>query len=79
MGEGEGGMILENVIEPCIISYKKRITSLGSMQDAWGWCTGMTQRDGVGREVEGGSGLGARVHPWWIHVDVCQNQYNIVK
>ena len=22
--------------------------------DAWGWCTGMTQRDGMGREVEGG-------------------------
>ena len=23
------------------------------IQDAWGWCTGMTQRDGMGRE-EGG-------------------------
>ena len=22
--------------------------------DAWGWCTGMTQRDGTGREVGGG-------------------------
>ena len=32
----------------------------------------------VGRR-EGGSGLGTRVHPWWIHVDVWQNQYNIVK
>ena len=49
------------------------------IQDAWGWCTGMTQRDGMGREVEGGSGLGTHVHPWWIHVDVWQNQYNIVK
>ena len=28
---------------------------------------------------EGGSGLGTRVHPWRIHVDVWQNQYNIVK
>ena len=28
---------------------------------------------------EGGSGLGTRVHPWWMHVDVWQNQYNIVK
>ena len=28
---------------------------------------------------EGGSGLGTRVHPWWIHVDVWQNQYSIVK
>ena len=28
---------------------------------------------------EGGSGLGTRVHPWRIHVDVWQNQYNTVK
>ena len=33
MGEGEDGMILENCIETCIISYKKRIASPGSMQD----------------------------------------------
>ena len=33
MGEGEGGMIWENGIETCIISYKKGITSPGSMQD----------------------------------------------
>ena len=26
VGEGEGGMIWENGIETCIISYKKRIT-----------------------------------------------------
>ena len=26
------------------------------MQDARGWCTGMTQRDGIGREVGGVSG-----------------------
>ena len=58
MGEGEGGMIWENGIETCIISYKKRITSLGSMQDAWGWCTGMTQRDGMGREERGGFRMG---------------------
>ena len=48
------------------------------IQDAQGWCTGMTQRDGLGREVEGGSGWGTCVHPWQIHVDVGQNQYNIV-
>ena len=28
---------------------------------------------------EGGSGLGSHEHPWWIHVDVWQNQYSIVK
>ena len=39
----------------------------------------MTQRDGMGREVGGGSGLGTHVHLWQIHVDVWQNQYNIVK
>ena len=25
------------------------------------------------------SGWGTRIHPWWIHVDLWQNQYNIVK
>ena len=45
--------------------------------DAWGWCTGMTQRDDTGREE--GSGWGTRVYLWRIHVDICQNQYNIVK
>ena len=54
LGEGEGGMIWENGIETCIISYKKRITSPGSIQDPWGWCTGMTWRDGMGREEGGG-------------------------
>ena len=33
VGEGEGGMIWENGIETCIISCKKQIASLGSMQD----------------------------------------------
>ena len=28
---------------------------------------------------EGASGWGTRVHPWQIHADVWQNQYNIVK
>ena len=55
VGEGEGGMIWGNGIETCII-YKKQIASPGSIQDAWGWCTGMTQRDGTGREV-GGEGF----------------------
>ena len=41
-------MIWENGIETCILSRKKRIASLGSIQDAWCWCTGMTQSDGVG-------------------------------
>ena len=31
------------------------------------------------RRWEGGSCLGSHVHPWWIHVNVWQNQYSIVK
>jgi len=42
---------------------------------ALGWPRGMVR----GRMWEGGSGWGTRVHPWQIHVDVWQNQYNIVK
>ena len=30
--EGEGGMVWENGIETCVISCKKRISSLGSIQ-----------------------------------------------
>ena len=52
VGEGEGGIIWENGIETCIISYKKSISSLGSMQDTGR--TGITQRDGMGREMGGG-------------------------
>ena len=57
MGEGEGGMIWENGIETCIISYMRRlpIQVRCRIQDAWGWCTGMTQRDGTGEG--GGSGV----------------------
>ena len=32
-----------------------------------------------GGRREEGSGWGARVYLWWIHFDVWQNQYNIVK
>ena len=56
VGEGESGMIWENGIETCKLSYVKGIASPGSIHDTWclGWCTGMTQRDGMGREVGGG-------------------------
>ena len=47
------------------------------MLDAWGWCTGTPQGDGTGGEE--GSGCGTRVYLWQIHVDIWQNQYNIVK
>ena len=68
-----GGMIWGNVMETCIISYKKRIASPGSIQDPWGWCTGMTRGMVWGGRWDGGSGWGTRVRPWWVHVDVWQN------
>ena len=70
-GEGEGGMIWENGIETCILSCKKRIASLCLMQDTGclGLCTGITQRDVMGREVGGGFMFGNVCTPV---VDSCQ-------
>ena len=60
VGEGEGGKIWENGIETCKISCMKRVASPGSctILNAWGWCTGTTQRDGMGREEGGGFRMG---------------------
>ena len=60
VGEGEGGMFRENSIETSVLSRVKQITSPGWMHEtgAQGWCTGKTQRDGMGREVGGGIGTG---------------------
>ena len=33
------------------------------IQEAWGWCTGMTQKDGMGREVGGGFRMGNTYTP----------------
>ena len=79
MGEGEDGEFWENGIETCIISCMKRVASPGLMHDTGclGWCTGTTQGNGMGREE--GSGWGTHVYLWWIHFDIWQNQYNIVK
>ena len=33
VGEGKGGMICENIIETCILSYVKQIASPGSMHE----------------------------------------------
>ena len=60
MGEGNGGVILENGIETCIISYKIQIASPGSMHDTG--CLGLVHwddpegwyREGGGRGVQDG-------------------------
>ena len=53
VGVGESGMIWENGIETCIISYVKRINSPGSMHDAG--CLGLVHwNDPEGWYGEGG-------------------------
>ena len=42
-GEGEGGMMWENGIETCILSYVKQIASPGSMHDTG--CSGLGHWD----------------------------------
>ena len=51
VGEGEGEMFRENSIETSILFRVKQITSPVWMHEtsAQGWCTGKTQRDGMGR------------------------------
>ena len=65
VGEGEGGMIWENGIETCIISYVKQIASPDLMHDTGctACCTGMTQRDDMGMEVGGGFRMGNTCTP----------------
>ena len=79
MGEGEGGMIWENGIETCMLSFVKRIASLGSMQDTG--CLGLVHWDDPEGWYGKGGGRGFRMvcYPWQSHVDVWQNHYNIVK
>ena len=60
LGEGKGGMIWENGIETCILSYVKQIASPGSMHDRG--CS----RLGHWNDPEGWDG-GEHVHPWQIH------------
>ena len=57
MGEGEGGMIWENGIETCIISYMKQIASPGLMHDTG--CLGLVHWDDPERWY--GEGGGRRV------------------
>ena len=58
VGEGEGGMIWENGIETCMISCKKRIASLGSMQDTG--CLGLVHWDDPERWYGEGGGRGVQ-------------------
>ena len=65
VGEEEGGMIWENGIETCILSYMIRIASPGSMHDTG--CSGLVHwddpGDSMGREKGGGFRMGNTCTP----------------
>ena len=50
--------------------YRSPVQVQYMRQAAQGWCTGMTRRNGMRREVGGGSRWGRHEHPWLIHVSV---------
>ena len=80
-GEGEGGMIWENGIERCILSYVKQITSQGVMHETG--CSGPVHWDDPeGWDGEGsrrGVQMGTHVHPWLFHVNAWQKPLQYCK
>ena len=49
-------------------------------QGAQGWCTGMTLRDGIGREVGDGVQDGEHMYTHGWFMSMCgKNDYNVVK
>ena len=81
VGEGKGGNDLGewhwNMYNICETNCQSRFNAWYRMPGAGalGWPRGMVW----GGRGEWDSRLGTRVYPWRIHVDVWQNQYNIVK
>ena len=59
----------------------KQIASPGWMHEksVQGWCTGMTQRDGMGRKVGGEFRMGNTCAPWLIHVNIWQKPLQFYK
>ena len=82
VAEGEGGMIWENSMETCILSYVKQITSPGLMHETG--CSGLVHWDdpdggdgkGGGRGVQDGEHM--YTHGWFMSM-YGKNHYNIVK
>ena len=82
VGEGEGGMIWENSIETCKLSYVKYITSPGSMHETG--CSGLVHWNNTeGCDGEGGrSGVQDEGHMYtrgWLILMYGKNHHNIVK
>ena len=82
MGEGEGGMIWENGIETCILSYVKQIASPGLMHETG--CSGPVHWDDPeGWDGEGGErrvqdGEHMYTYGWFMSM-YGKTHYNVVK
>ena len=82
VGEGEGGMIWENSIETCILSYVKYLASPGLMHETG--CSGLVHWDdpegwdgeGGGREIQDGEHM--YTYGWFMRI-YGKNHHNIVK
>ena len=82
MGEGDSGMIWENSIETCILSYVKQIASPGSIDETG--CSGLVHwydperwiGERAGREGQDGERM--YTHGGFMSV-YGKNHYNIVK
>ena len=80
--EGEGGMIWENSIETCILSYVKQIASPGLMHETG--CSGLVHwddpegwdGDGGGRGFQNGEHMYTR---GWLTSMYGKSHYNIIK
>ena len=76
------GMIWENSIETCILSYVKQIASTGSMHEAG--CSGLVRGDdpegwdGEGGGRKGQDGEHMCTHGWFMWM-YGKNHHNIVK
>ena len=80
--EGKGGMIWENSIETCILSYVKQIASPGSMHETG--CSGLVHwHDPEGWDGQGGGrGVQDGEHMYtqgWFMSMYGKNHYSIVK
>ena len=78
VGEGEGRMIWENSTENIYYHMRNRspVQVWCMRQGAQGWCTGMTLRDGMGKEVQGGEHM--YTHGWFMLM-YGKNHHNTVK
>ena len=83
VGEGKGGMIWENTIETCILSYVKQIARPGLMHEAG--CLGPEHWDDPEEWDGEGGGSGVRngepmyTHGWFMWMYGKKKHHNIVK